>query len=173
MLFGIRNYHFNPALFEAYKEWAKAEAIPYSAQQLDVVGFWVSTHDAPVVNGAPQDTLGSANITWTIRWRDLTHATMCCRECCRALSGKTSSRVCQAGGPAIFGPRRSSQSPSRDGGPCSVGIGVPRAQEATPQRPVPGAGPSVLEGMASREGGLMRSQACSDLLYEAYKKDRG
>ena len=71
MLFEIRNYHFNPALFEAYKEWAKAEAIPYSAQQLDVVGFWVSTHDAPVVNGAPQDTLGSANITWTIRWRDL------------------------------------------------------------------------------------------------------
>jgi hypothetical protein len=39
MLFEIRNYHFNPALFEAYKEWAKAEAIPYIAQQLDVVGF--------------------------------------------------------------------------------------------------------------------------------------
>jgi len=71
MLFEIRNYHFNPALFAAYKEWAKAEAIPYLAQHLDVTGFWVSTHDAPEVSGVPQDALGTANITWIIRWRDL------------------------------------------------------------------------------------------------------
>jgi hypothetical protein len=73
MLFEIRNYHFNPELFEAYKAWAKAEAIPYISQHLDLVGFWVSTHDAPEVRGTPQDTLGTANITWIIRWRDLAH----------------------------------------------------------------------------------------------------
>jgi hypothetical protein len=28
MLFEIRNYHFNPDLFEEYKTWAKAEALP-------------------------------------------------------------------------------------------------------------------------------------------------
>ena len=72
MLFEIRNYHFNPALFAAYKEWAKAEAIPYLSRKLDVVGFWFSTNDAPEINGEPQDTLGSANVTWIIRWRDLT-----------------------------------------------------------------------------------------------------
>src|SRR6266481_4850202 len=27
--------------------------------------------DAPEVNGAPQDHLGTANVTWIIRWRDL------------------------------------------------------------------------------------------------------
>ena len=40
---------------------------------MEVVGFWINTHDAPEVNGEPQDTLGSANVTWIIRWRDLAH----------------------------------------------------------------------------------------------------
>jgi hypothetical protein len=73
MLFEIRNYHFNPDLFAPYKEWAKAEAIPYLSQQLDVVGFWFSTNDPPEINGEPQDKLGSANVTWIIRWRDISH----------------------------------------------------------------------------------------------------
>jgi len=73
MIFEIRNYHFNPDLLEAYKAWAKAEAIPHLAQKMDVVGFWINTHDAPEINGEPQDTLGSANVTWIIRWRDLAH----------------------------------------------------------------------------------------------------
>ncbi len=73
MVFEIRNYHFRPDLIEAYKAWAKAEALPHLAQKLDVLGFWVNTHDAPVVGGDPQDKLGSANITWIIRWRDLAH----------------------------------------------------------------------------------------------------
>jgi hypothetical protein len=71
MIFEIRNYHFNPDLFEAYKEWGKAEAIPYLSQQLDVLGFWASTNDAPEIRGELQDKLGSANLTWIIRWRDL------------------------------------------------------------------------------------------------------
>ena len=73
MLFEIRNYHVNPDLLEAYKAWGKAEAIPYLSQKLDVVGFWVNTHDAPVIRGEPQDKLGSATFTWIIRWRDLAH----------------------------------------------------------------------------------------------------
>ena len=48
-----RNYHFNPALFETYKEWTKAEAIRILPS--NSCGSLVSTHDAPVVNGAPQD----------------------------------------------------------------------------------------------------------------------
>jgi hypothetical protein len=73
MLFEIRNYHFNPDLFEAYKAWAKTEAIPYLSQKLDVLGFWCNTNDTPEIGGEPQDKLGSANVTWIIRWRDLAH----------------------------------------------------------------------------------------------------
>jgi hypothetical protein len=71
MIYEIRNYHFRPDLIDAYKAWAKAEAIPHLASQLDVLGFWINSKDAPEVNGAPQDHLGTANVTWIIRWRDL------------------------------------------------------------------------------------------------------
>ena len=73
MLFEIRQYHFNPDLFEAYKLWARTEAVPHLARQLDVLGFWVSTGDEPEVRGEPHDKLGSANVTWIVRWRDLAH----------------------------------------------------------------------------------------------------
>ena len=71
MIYEIRNYHFRPDLIDAYKAWAKAEAIPHLASQLDVLGFWINSKDAPELNGAPQDHLGTANVTWIIRWRDL------------------------------------------------------------------------------------------------------
>jgi hypothetical protein len=73
VIFEIRNYHFRPDLIEAYKVWAKAEAIPHLAQQLEVVGFWINTNDAPEIDAAPQDKFGSGNVTWIIRWRDLAH----------------------------------------------------------------------------------------------------
>ena len=73
MLFEIRNYHFNPDLFEAIKEWGKAEAAPYLSQHLDVLGSWASTKDEPLLYGEPLDKLGSANFTRIIRWRDLAH----------------------------------------------------------------------------------------------------
>ena len=73
MLFEIRSYHVKPNLFEAYKKWGTAEAAPYLSRQLDVVGFWVSTGDEPVVTGEDQDKLGPANVTWIIKWRDLAH----------------------------------------------------------------------------------------------------
>jgi hypothetical protein len=62
---------FPADLIDAYKAWAKNEAIPHLASQLDVLGFWINSKDAPEVNGAPQDHLGTANVTWIIRWRDL------------------------------------------------------------------------------------------------------
>jgi hypothetical protein len=71
MIYEIRNYHFRPDLIDAYKAWAKAEAIPHLASQLEVLGFWINSKDAPEVNGAPQDHLGTAYVTWIIRWRDL------------------------------------------------------------------------------------------------------
>ena len=70
MLYEIRNYHFDPEKFEAYKAWARDEALPFLSQELDLVGFWANT-DAPTeVTGEPMDTMGSANITWVIRWPD-------------------------------------------------------------------------------------------------------
>ena len=71
MIFEIRNYHFEPSRFAAYKEWGEREAIPYLARELDLVGFWVNTEDAPEVRGLPHDEIGTANVTWIIRWRDL------------------------------------------------------------------------------------------------------
>ena len=70
MIFEIRNYHFDPARFDAYKEWGEQEAIPYLARELDLVGFWVSAQDEAEVIGRPRDELGTANVTWIIRWRD-------------------------------------------------------------------------------------------------------
>ena len=55
MLFEIRRYHFNPALFAAYREWAKGEAVPYLARELDLVGFWVSNDEPAQIKGEPQD----------------------------------------------------------------------------------------------------------------------
>ncbi len=69
MIFEIRNYHFDPALFSDYQAWAKAEALPYLTRELDLVGFWANTEDSEVA-GAELDELGSANITWIIRWPD-------------------------------------------------------------------------------------------------------
>jgi hypothetical protein len=71
MLFEIRNYYRDPAYQEAYTEWVTREALPYLAQRLDLVGFWVTTNDPPEIGGAPMDKLGAANVTWIIRWRDL------------------------------------------------------------------------------------------------------
>ncbi len=73
MLYEVRSYHFRPDLLEAYKAWAKAEAIPYLGSRIEVLGFWVNTTDAPEINGEPMDKLGPANVTWIIKWTDLEH----------------------------------------------------------------------------------------------------
>lgn len=70
MIYEIRNYHFEPALFEDYKVWAKEKALPFLDQALDLVGFWANLDEESEVNGEPMDAMGSANITWIIRWPD-------------------------------------------------------------------------------------------------------
>lgn len=72
MIFEIRNYHFEPTRMREYKQWAVARAVPYLREQLDVVGFWVNTDETPEVAGKPLDELGSATVTWIIRWEDMT-----------------------------------------------------------------------------------------------------
>ena len=70
MLFEIRNYHFKPSHFEEYKTWARDKALPFLDRELDLVGFWANTGDNNEVDGVQMDELGSANITWIIRWPD-------------------------------------------------------------------------------------------------------
>jgi hypothetical protein len=67
LIYEIRNYHFDPARFEEYKAWAKSAALPYLQRELDLVGFWATAGETEIT-GAPMDDLGSANITWIIRW---------------------------------------------------------------------------------------------------------
>tara|TARA_A100001037_G_C15138001_1_gene632121 strand:- start:1532 stop:1870 length:339 start_codon:yes stop_codon:yes gene_type:complete len=69
----IRSYHYNPEKFEAYKNWAINEAVPYLKANLDIVGFWIDNGDSPEISGSqPADQpIGSANITWIIRWDDM------------------------------------------------------------------------------------------------------
>lgn len=67
-IYEIRNYHFNPDLIENYRAWAENDALPYISRHVDVVGFWVGNASAPEIRGPAFDELGSANVTWIIRW---------------------------------------------------------------------------------------------------------
>lgn len=69
----IRSYHYDPQKFDAYKRWALDEAVPYLKANLDIVGFWVDNGVPAEVTGTqPMDMpIGSANITWIIRWDDM------------------------------------------------------------------------------------------------------
>ncbi len=66
----IRNYHYDPAKFEPYRQWAVDEAIPFLKENLDVVGFWLSNGDEPEISGSDpmSPALGPANVTWIINW---------------------------------------------------------------------------------------------------------
>ncbi len=50
--------------------WAINEASPFLRDNLDVVGIWIGNTKAPEIHGErPMDLiLGSANVTWIIRW---------------------------------------------------------------------------------------------------------
>lgn len=71
MIFEIRNYHYEPSLIKEYKAWARDKALPYIRRHLDLVGFWVKIDEEPEVNGKPLDELGSATVTWIIRWASI------------------------------------------------------------------------------------------------------
>ena len=73
MIDEIRNYHYDPAKFEAYKKWAIDEAVPFLKANLDIVGFWMDSGEPPELSGPRKMELplGSANITWIIRWNNM------------------------------------------------------------------------------------------------------
>ena len=98
-----------PDLFEPYKVWAKTEAMPYLGGQMDVVGFWITTADPPEILGAPTDHLGTANVTWIIRWRDMAHRNEAWATVLESLEWKTFSRVFRKGCPAICASRPNSR----------------------------------------------------------------
>lgn len=66
----IRSYHYNPDLFDGYKDWAQNHALPYLREHLNLIGFWLDAGIAPEVGGerATDMPLGVANVTWIIRW---------------------------------------------------------------------------------------------------------
>jgi hypothetical protein len=72
MIFEIRNYHYEPSLIKEYRKWAVELALPFLRENLDVVGFWMNLDETPQVSGKPLDGLGSATVTWIIRWADMT-----------------------------------------------------------------------------------------------------
>ena len=67
-LYEIRSYHIEPAQLDNYKTWISTHGLPHIRKHMDVVGFWVEgDHDAEI-SGAPMDEMGSANVTWIIKW---------------------------------------------------------------------------------------------------------
>lgn len=70
-MYEIRNYYYKPELFKAYTEWAKTRAMPYLKRELDLIGFWTNLPEPAQINGQAMDSLGSANITWILQWKDM------------------------------------------------------------------------------------------------------
>jgi len=68
-IYEIRNYHFEPTFADEYRIWARDLATPHLRTHFDVVGFWVNTDIPPEISGKPLGELGSANVTWIIRWQ--------------------------------------------------------------------------------------------------------
>ena len=71
MIYEIRNYHYAPSLMTEYRAWATDRALPHIKANLDLVGFWANVDEPAQVNGKPLDELGSATVTWIIRWQDI------------------------------------------------------------------------------------------------------
>lgn len=71
MLVEIRNYHYRPEALEIYRQWAREHALPFLKQQFDLVGFWIDNGLPAEILDTPLDHLGSANVTWILRWQDM------------------------------------------------------------------------------------------------------
>lgn len=72
MIHEIRDYHYRTDIFEDYLVWAD-KALPVLREHMDLLGFWVDQGIAPEITGpqAVDSPIGSANITWIIRWPDM------------------------------------------------------------------------------------------------------
>ena len=71
MIYEIRNYHYEPSLMAEYKVWATQDALPFLREHLDLLGFWVNVDEPAQIGGKALDDLGSATVTWIIRWEDM------------------------------------------------------------------------------------------------------
>jgi hypothetical protein len=67
-IYEVRDYHIAPESLADYKTWAENHGVPYLKRHFDVVGFWVDNGVEPEVRAETPDPLGSANVTWIIRW---------------------------------------------------------------------------------------------------------
>ncbi len=70
MIYEVRDYHYRPDIFDAYRKWA-TDAVVVLRHRLDVVGFWIDEGaNAPEITGTSPiaSPIGSANVTWIIRW---------------------------------------------------------------------------------------------------------
>lgn len=71
-MFEIRTYHIDPNVFDAFKNWAQNNTVPYVKNKMNVIGYWANNQMEPIHQGAlPHDENASqANITWVIHWQD-------------------------------------------------------------------------------------------------------
>jgi hypothetical protein len=71
-IYEIRDYTIDPVWFDRYVAWARNDAAPWLAANLDVVGFWVLGGEPPVVGGSNPvvSPNGQPNVTWILRWPD-------------------------------------------------------------------------------------------------------
>ncbi|NNE96944.1 MAG: hypothetical protein HKN24_13040 [Acidimicrobiales bacterium] len=67
----IRDYHFAGDL-GAYQTWWQ-DALPVIGAHMEIIGVWVDSGEPPRISGSsPMELpLGSANVTWMIRWPDM------------------------------------------------------------------------------------------------------
>lgn len=74
MVYEIRDYHYRKDGWDAYRDWG-GEAERLLRSEFDIVDFWFDSDIPSEVTGSnPMDlTLGLANVTWIIRWRDMAH----------------------------------------------------------------------------------------------------
>ena len=67
-LYEIRDYHIAPEQLDNYKTWITNHGLPHIRQHMHVVGFWLQGEVEGEVSGVPMDDMGSANVSWVIRW---------------------------------------------------------------------------------------------------------
>lgn len=72
-MYEIRNYHIRPERLAIYQDWATNHAVPHLSTKLEIVGFWIENGEPSQINGEAMDALGSANVTWILKWRDMAH----------------------------------------------------------------------------------------------------
>lgn len=71
-LIELRDYHYQPERLGEYRTWA-IDAGAFLRERWDASGFWIDSGEPARIFGSDpmEPPLGSANVSWLIRWRDL------------------------------------------------------------------------------------------------------